>query len=224
MDSNFDWYENYYKTISVAGKSGSLGNRLHHAPLERGYTDEIQFSNVLELGGGEGEHLDYIKHNFDNWVILDIRSLDTKFNNAKVTYIQSDAHKIPFEDSYFDRIVITCLLHHLERPWEVLAEVRRVAKNNCTVDILLPTDPSLAYRSAQFLTTGIAALKAGKYNLSRQVHSFEHRNHYLSLRKILEYVFQDDIRLKKMFPFPRLFPTLNLFAVYRITIRKAKNA
>ena len=220
MNKNFNWYESYYKKISIAGQDGSLGNKLHHLPLEKGYSKNSFFRNVLELGGGEGEHIPHIKHDFENWTILDIRELILDIKDPRITYVQADAHNLPYEDSVFDRVVITCLLHHAESPWQILDEARRVLKDAGTLEILLPTDPSIFYKTAQFLTTGIRALKSGVYKLSRTVHSFEHRNHYSSLSNMINFIFERDEIKITFTPFFIRVSFLNLFAVYRIKIRK----
>jgi phosphatidylethanolamine/phosphatidyl-N-methylethanolamine N-methyltransferase len=86
------------------------------------------WSRVLEIGGGSGEHLDFIKHSYDSYILTDIRMpvLPLKWSeNLKISTKTANAEELPFLNESFDRIIVTCLLHHAERPEKVMEEVVR---------------------------------------------------------------------------------------------------
>lgn len=49
-----------------------------------------------------------------------------------------DLHHTGFEDNYFDYVVLGEVLEHLERPWEAVAEIRRILKPGGIVAISVP--------------------------------------------------------------------------------------
>ena len=77
------------------------------------------FSTVLELGGGNGEHLDYVVHGFNRYTLVDIRKavLQEKWTkDPRIVSLVADAEHLPVEDKSIDRVVVTCLLHHVDHP------------------------------------------------------------------------------------------------------------
>ena len=45
---------------------------------------------------------------------------------AILNFVKADAEAIPFSGNFFDRVLSTCLLHHVDDPLQVLLEMRRV--------------------------------------------------------------------------------------------------
>ena len=67
------YYEKYYESINVRG--GGIGSRAFkqlHEAMEKPYNKEY-FGRVLEIGAGTGEHLDFVKHEYDEYLLTDIR-------------------------------------------------------------------------------------------------------------------------------------------------------
>src|SRR3989344_2408752 len=50
----------------------------------------------------------------------------------------ADNHNLPFKDSVFDVIIITEVLEHCDNEYQVISELRRVAKNQALVYLTLP--------------------------------------------------------------------------------------
>ncbi len=131
-------------------------------------------------------------------------------------FVTGNAHELPFPDGHFDRSVMTCVLHHLVDPERALIELRRVTRPGGRVSVLLPTDPSLAYRVVRGLTSGRRARRAGVGRQQRLSHAREHRNHFASLITMVRAVFETDDVTVRYFPFPIATWNLNLLTVVRI--------
>jgi ubiquinone/menaquinone biosynthesis C-methylase UbiE len=179
-----------------------------------------QFKKVLEVGSGEGEHLDFVEHGFNEYVMLDLRKteLDSKWNlDERIKTLEGNAESLPFETGEFDRVISTCLLHHVERPELVLSEIERVLSPNGTATIFLSCDPGLMVRILRRVTTARSAKSKGfrGYNL---MIAREHRNHFGSILEIAQFVFRDRALTVKYYPFVLGSWNLNGYAI--LTIRK----
>ena len=58
--------------------------------------------------------------------------------------------KIPFEDNYFDRIIISHCLEHINNPEKFLLQMMDKLKIGGVLSISLPTDPGLLFRLGRF--------------------------------------------------------------------------
>lgn len=139
-----------------------------------------------------------------------------RFKNRRVRYIESDINTCEFKPGYFDRIIITCVLHHLENPYLTLTKVDRWLKPGGTVSIFLPCDPGIAVRLSRSLFVNPKAKRVGffKYNL---VNALEHRNHAWGLTIMLKEIFSKHEVKRRYYPF--YFPNnnFNLFSIWQIT-------
>jgi ubiquinone/menaquinone biosynthesis C-methylase UbiE len=177
--------------------------------------------NVLEVGANQGEHLRYVVKDFSLYTMSDIRNVELSISDARVKFQQANLESLPFGDSIFDRVICTCVFHHVTNPERGFEEIRRVLKDGGTFSLMLPNDPGLAYRTFRRLTSLIKAQKLGILSEARLAHSREHRNHYLSLKVILEWVFRTDQINYRHFPFHSSIYDLNLLTVCTITINKS---
>jgi ubiquinone/menaquinone biosynthesis C-methylase UbiE len=98
------------------------------------------FSKVLEVGAGSGEHLEFINHGFETLVISDLTlpippghildKVKQHTDNGRIIEFKSEnVENLSYSNSEFDRVIATCLLHHVEKPHDALLEIRRVTKN-----------------------------------------------------------------------------------------------
>lgn len=216
------WYENHYSKVNITTRDGSFVKNVFHGLLERRFKSNDKL-RILEVGCNKGEHLAYVASDYSSYVMTDIREIRDSGNQLsdKVTFIQASVESLPFEDSFFDRVVSTCVFHHVENPEKGFGEVRRVLKDRGTFSLMLPNDPGLAYRVFRFLTSGMNAWKLGISKESRLAHAREHRNHYLSLMVMLKAVFQNDRVSAFYFPFGLPIYDLSLLSVFTIRIEKA---
>jgi SAM-dependent methyltransferase len=215
-----DWYAHHYSEIAVTA-DGSFFERFMHTSMERRQGPEQHFSQVLEVGGNKGEHLRYVRHSYDRYLLTDLRPPtvpDELRADPKIELGECDVTAMPYPDASFDRVVSTCVLHHVESPFTAAAEMRRVLKPGGQVTILVPADPGLAYRVGKGLTSGRAAKKRGLSELHDVVSALDHRNHFRSVHTQLRYVFRQDQISVDWFPFRVPSPELNAFIVFRARV------
>jgi ubiquinone/menaquinone biosynthesis C-methylase UbiE len=185
------FYAKYYKSVICGKGFGSKSIRKTHQSMERRYSGNF-YSQTLELGGGVGEHLDFVLHGYDKYYLTDIQLpvLEATWQeNPRVICQVQNAENLTFDNGSFDRVIATCLLHHVEKPEKVLTEILRVLKPNGVATIFLPCDPGLAVRILRALTTARSANKHGFQGYYLMI-SREHRNHIGSLLNIVRYVFR----------------------------------
>ena len=227
-----DRYKKYYSITQYGSCTGNV-NKFWHLRLEKNLPFSF-YENVLEIGSGSGEHFTYVNHGFKNYYITDLYlpkllegvktkiAISQELNDVQNVMVQAEnVEKLTFSQNSFQRVVSTCLLHHVQNPLAALQEMRRVTCNGGTVSIYLPADPGLIYRFAQAVFS-TSTLK--KYFNKKEI-SFlragEHRNHVQSLSGLIEGVFSADRIEKKSFPRLNLGWNSVLFYIFQITINKA---
>jgi len=140
-----------------------------------------------------------------------------KLKSSGIDFQIQDAQALSFPENKFDRVISTCVLHHLIYPELALLEMRRVAKPGGRISIALPTDPGITYRFLRLITT---VRNARRFELNSEleiVHAFEHRNHYLGIIPLICEVFKNDLIRKSNRPFGLFGYHLNAFTVFQIT-------
>jgi len=132
----------------------------------------IAKGKVLEIGPGGGINFNY--YNPKNIELLNV--LDLKFNkfivnhklNKKINinYITSNAKNLPFEDKYFDTVVVTLTFCAIDNPNKALEEIHRVLKDDgklIFIEHVLPHDKF--YRNLAHSLNNIWK-KVGKCNIN----------------------------------------------------------
>ncbi len=212
------WYEHNYSKICASAIPDSLVFKYAHKSLEKGFKTNAGL-NILEIGANKGEHVSFVSNDFKKYTLLDIRHPKfLNFENPKIKFQLGDVEKLPFKDRTYDRIISTCVFHHLNDPIQGLQEIRRVVRIGGHISILLPCDPGIMYRALRRLTT---LRTARRYNLLDEVqlvHALEHQNHFLSLRILINWVFKSDVIKNTFLPF--YIPSYNLNAITVIKIRR----
>ena len=188
--------------------------------------DEVNDS--LELGGGSGEHLPFVEWLPNNrYVSLDLRTPITHDHMDKVSpelksklqFVTGNAESIPYADSFFDRVLMTCLLHHVQDPLGVLLEMRRVAKPGAEIGFVMPTDPGLLnlFLKKAFAYKSMRELSSLNPKL---IYALEHRNHARSLLEQIKYVFAEDkLQIKFL---PTHIPSIDLNLCIAIHVVKVE--
>lgn len=215
-----DWYATNYSIINLTGDSESFAARKIHRLIESG-RQGVQYSRCLEIGTNNSSHLPFIKHSWSEYTLLDLRpeagtQSDRYMTLSGVRFIQADVHLLPFQDNSIDRVISTCLFHHLEDPLQAMKELNRVVRPGGVIDIFLPSDPGVAYRVVRFFTTSIKARKHDVLLESKYINAIEHRNHIKSLIVMGQYVFGPQNLALDWFPFPINTWNLNLACVLRV--------
>jgi ubiquinone/menaquinone biosynthesis C-methylase UbiE len=198
-----EWYSKFYSCINATADTNSLSSRILHKSIESDFASNAGLK-LLEVGGNIGEHLPFVSKDFDEYILTDIRSIDNQeWWPSKTKFIQADICKLPFVENTFDRVISTCVFHHLDSPEQAFREVRRITKPGGVITIFIPNDPGLMYRILRGLTTIRKARALGLSKVVSLVHALEHKNHYLALMTISDWVFQND-NVKKNFFFEKV--------------------
>ena len=212
------WYESDYSLINSSANPNSIAFKYLHKSLEKNFKSNAGLE-ILEIGANIGEHMSFVAKNFESYTLSDIRQ--TKFlnqGNPKIKFLIADAESLPIEDCTFDRIISTCVFHHLNDPTRGLEEIRRVVRIGGCISILLPNDPGIMYRALRKLTTLRTAKRQGLLDEVQLVHALEHKNHYLSIRTLIKWVFENDEIRFSFKPF--WIPSYNFNAITVINIKR----
>ena len=198
--------------------------RASHRLTERHFPERDFFSNVLEIGAGTGEHLAFVRHGFDRYVLTDTdtKALEVckgKFKNkygSELLFETQTGSRLSYADSSFNRLIATHVLEHIYQPHLALKEWRRVVKNGGVISILIPTDPGVAWRLGRRLGPRKSALAQGiayDYVMAR-----EHVNSCNNLIALVRHYFPE--RTEGWWPLPIASIDLNLFFVCHMTVSK----
>jgi ubiquinone/menaquinone biosynthesis C-methylase UbiE len=222
-----EYYKNVYQNFLFGGGAQGFGISYFEKQVERFWNNQ-QPKKVLEIGGGSGEHLPFINYiPIEKYVSLDLRPILTNAHVSEISedlksrleFIQGNAEFLPFEDSSFDRVFTTCLLHHVDDVLAVLLEIRRVAEIGGEIAFVFPTDPGILN---QIVKRVISFRRIRKLtNVQPQLfYALEHRNHVLGIMELIKFVYRSDQLDFKYRPFP-LFRSwnLNLLVVAKVIKR-----
>ena len=104
-----------------------------------------KYSNILEIGPGFHSHIDYIKHDYKNYYILeqekDKLNFYKKRKNNKIKLSTYKKNKMPYKNNFFDRIIMCHVYEHVDKPEEFILEAMSKLKKGGVFSIALPTDP-----------------------------------------------------------------------------------
>jgi len=212
-----EWYKVNYSRVNATAVSNSLANKVLHKLIEKPFKSNLGLE-ILEVGANRGEHLKFVHPDFLRYVMTDLRPIVNLIQGgiARVENQIADVESLPFADKSFDRVISTCLFHHLENPIKGFEQLRRVTKDGGKVSILIPNDPGIVYRFLRRVTTLRNAKKLSLYTEAELIHAIEHRNHYLQLKTLLESQFKNDKILVSSFPFKFSSYNLNALTVFHI--------
>jgi ubiquinone/menaquinone biosynthesis C-methylase UbiE len=215
------WYSEQYGTSykSLAG----AGHRILHRSLESGH-ERSTFNRVLELGAGRGDHLKFVDHGFNEYVLTDIREISpnqlqsvAEGKAGKVAFAIEDMEKLTFSDESFDRVVVTCVLPHLKNPEQALQEIRRVLKRGAGIaDIYLGHDPGLFFDLAKWAGPLRAAKKSGHHAVRTLIDAREHMISAKSIARLIQHVFRADSVERFSWPIKNLPYHLSPWSTFRI--------
>lgn len=195
-----------------------------HRLLESPYGDQQLFRRVLEVGAGTGEHVHFVRHQFDQYTLTDLdeKTLGVaqqklgQLHGGKLCFDTQNCSQLTYADDSFDRLVAPHVLEHIYQPHLALKEWVRVLKDGGVLSILIPTDPGLAWRLGRHLGPRRNALARGiayDYVMAR-----EHVNSCNNLIAILRHYFPQ--ARENWWPLPLGSMDMNLFFAFHTTIRK----
>ena len=215
--SNWEMYDNYqYKGII-----GKL-MKFDHEKLEEDIPKK-KYNKVLEIGPGPHPHLQYIKHDFGKYYILEkekeIIKHYKKFKNKKIIVRNYKSNKIPFKNKFFDRIIMSHTLEHINFPESFIFDAMSKLKKGGILSISLPTDPGLMWRigrlfSKIFFIKDKRKISGDEYEY---INAKDHVNTIFGLYHIINFNYKNK-KIEKFLPFRIKLFDLNLF--YNVHIIK----
>jgi ubiquinone/menaquinone biosynthesis C-methylase UbiE len=214
-----NFYEGSYNALFYSNSTASMATKLIHKALEFQIRKK-KFPLVLEIGGGEGNHVQYVSHPYTQYTLTDIETrplnpfAEALKSQNKLNFITQDAHNLTFANDSFHRVIFMCVLHHLENPAKALEEALRVVKPGGVVSIYLPCDPGIFYRATRLIFIGRKPRKLGlNFKL---LNAEEHRNHIQSLEIITLDRFKNEKVQMMRFPFLIKSWNLNYFYILQV--------
>ena len=222
-----EYYQNVYNKYLFGKSLQGRGIVYFEKQLEKFWQIKPHDSrkvNCLEMGAGNGEHLKFVDFSrIGKYTCLDIREArpesigisDAFLNENNITFIVGNAQAIPSDDSCFDRVSATCLLHHVDEPLQVMLEARRVTKPLGEIAYVIPTDPGLLNRTVKAIVSNrkIRALTDVDPKL---IYALEHKNHVGGIVQLLKFAHQSDQIKIRYLPFRVKSWNLNLLVVAHI--------
>ena len=218
--SQFNKLNSLYNTHMYKGVNGLI-MKYCHRKLEC-FKGKEKYDNVLEIGPGPASHIDFIKHQFDKFYIVETSedSIKSYENDKRINTVLYDGVHLPFERNFFDRIIISHVLEHINEPENFLFEMMNKLKTGGILSISLPTDPGLLWRLGKLYIRYYEAKKT--YNISAKEYDYlsatEHINSIFNLMSIIKYHFKDQIE-ESFLPFKIKLVDINLF--YNVHITKS---
>ena len=216
---DFQISENYSEHLYT----GFLGfmMRYCHNTLENFSTNKKKFNKILEIGAGVEPHDKYIKHDYDEYHILETSDFAIKklSNNEKFIIHKYDGKNLPFKGEFFDRVVMSHTLEHIDESENFIQEVMKIIKPGGVLSISLPTDPGLIWRLARFVNSFFKARKV--LGLTRLQYNYanatEHINSIFNLISIIRYKYKNSYE-EYFYPLRLKSADLNFF--YNVHIHK----
>ncbi len=198
MKSEIDW-NHTNKIVSRALYSGLakiLYNKTHRHLAKFGNKNSKKSDKILEIGSGRGEHLIFVRDNFSEYFMTDLTdwglkeiSLITE-SDERIKFMKQDIENLDFSNNFFDRVIVSCVISHVNEPYQAMMELRRVVKNGGTISFLISADPGILLRSVRALMTKPKMKKlAHPYSL---VNAISHRNSANGLIVMAKWVFRKD--------------------------------
>jgi ubiquinone/menaquinone biosynthesis C-methylase UbiE len=204
------WLQNYDQSNYGSDLSSKVLKNTH-ALIERQFTENDFFSQVLEIGAGTLAHLPFVRHRFDRYIASDhddlvLDPMRLRLLPPGVEQQRVEGSKLPFSNDSFDRLIATHVLEHVPAPHLAVEEWARVLKPGGVLSIILTCDPGLAWRQGRHLGPRRKAERVGlpyDYYMAR-----EHINSIFNLLQIMKYHFP---RRKEMWwPLRVPLPDINL--------------
>jgi len=95
---------------------------------------------VLDVGSGIGYLSEMVNNHNGMAYGVDIEpdAINYCKKNIDGQFEFGSAYKLPYDDNYFDYIILADVIEHIEHPTKVLDEIKRVAKNKAEVIISTP--------------------------------------------------------------------------------------
>jgi SAM-dependent methyltransferase len=196
-----------------------IENFNHGYPLR--HMPKVDRCVTLELGAGIGGHLAFEPLQRQEYHCIELRESmaeEIRRKYPQVVTVTGDCQRrIPYDDAYFDRVVVIHVLEHLPDLPAAMEEVARVLKPTGVLAVVLPCDPGLAYEISRKISA--ERLFKAKYRLPYGW--LIRREHINSPAEILQ-VIRANFEVFDTAYFPLLMPVVNLNLCIGVTARKLR--
>jgi phosphatidylethanolamine/phosphatidyl-N-methylethanolamine N-methyltransferase len=192
-----------------SGNSGYLINQTHKQLTNFGNkkakNKKTEYKRILEIGAGKGELYQYVKGDFAEYLMTDISSWgENEINkitkaDKRIKFELQNIENLTYPDNHFDRILVTCVVAHVDEPFKALEELRRVASPDGVLSIAVSTDPSIFLRIIRKL---LVLRKMRNSEIPYDLHiAIQHRNNPLAILTMVKWIFEKDEIQIKYYPF-----------------------
>jgi SAM-dependent methyltransferase len=176
---------------------------------------------ILEVGAGQGEHIEYVKNEFSEYVCLDLFEKPKNWTHQydqRLLWMKGDISKLDFDGKKFDRIIVMCVFHHLKDPFPALKNIESLLNDDGVLTFFLPSDPGVLNRMNRKIFVSPKAKKLG-FSDYALVNAIEHRNHYWGLKLLVDCIFMNYKIDKRYYPLNIPSANLSLFSIWNVQKR-----
>lgn len=210
-----NFYLNSAEKIQYSGVEKTVRNQIHKK-IEQPFNESFVCDRLIEVGALFGSHRNFVKHNFIEYYETDIlihKNWVQNFGKFKLIRQKQNAVDLSsFKNGFFDRLISTCLLIHLEDPEAALNEWKRVVKKDGYISIWVQLEPSLLLRIIQ------KTISKNKNINFEEIHYLEHIHYYKRVDYLIRKVFKKNLIKKNYYPFNFLSWNFNTTAIYTIKL------
>jgi ubiquinone/menaquinone biosynthesis C-methylase UbiE len=161
MRDNIDWKK--VNRLIGAGLYSGLAKKLvdiSHKDLARfGNINSMPGPKILEIGAGRGEHFQFVRKDFKEYAMTDISEwgkseIQTILNlDTRISFEIQDIENLSYADNQFDRVIVSCVLIHVDQPFAALGELKRVTKKGGLISIYIAAEPGVILRLMRLLVS-----------------------------------------------------------------------
>lgn len=225
MEIDQEWYQpRFFSSIYYSGVSSRFQNIVHKFLEKKRSTD---YPLTLELGATHGQHFDFVKHSYDTYILSDLflnnELIEKSKKHKKIVVKKIDIRDLSFvEKNSIDRIILTCVLHHVENTYLCLEQMIRILKPKTgVIDIFLPNDPSILWNMGRLVFTVPKVLRAGKsWKEYWNYVKLEHINNTIGILSIIKkFEIEKNVKIS-IIKFPLNHSPLFLTLFMRVSISK----
>lgn len=213
------YYESFYRSLmhkGLVGKFFAISNRM----IEKPFKETDYYPTILELGATSENHLNYVNCTYNEYHLTDlneVKLLNFK-EDKKVIVRQLNASDFTDEPSnFYDRIIVTCLILHLDEIEHALNEWKRATKQNGYISIYVHCEPGILLRFMRSITTVPKSFFKSRNNHLDLVY-LEHKTHFLHVKHTIKKVFANDEVHQAYFPFRFMSWNFNFWKIYTIKV------
>lgn len=114
--------------------------------------------NLLDLGAGNAKYKSFLESHARKYTAFDVQ-------DGPNIDVVGDIHKLPFPENTFDTIICTQVFEHIQKPWLVTDQIKKILKPGgyaiITAPFMVPYHAH-PYDFYRFTTEGISKIFEGK--------------------------------------------------------------